>query len=153
MRPLGRDLIGIPLAAGLRHRIDLGDVDDRAGAVTLVLALVENVPLVAGLATDALRLLTPDEDAAIGVVADPELGLDLKILVGILADEISEVLAVQLVGNERAVFHRPIGFADLVPVAHLAAVDERDTAIALAGRRVGILKRGSADQEARREHQ
>ena len=144
MRPLRRDLIGVPFAAGLRHRFNLGDVDDRPGAVARVRPLVEDVDLVAGLGADALRLLAADEDAAIGVVADPELSLDLKILVGILADEIAEVLAVQLVGNERAVLHRPIGFADLGPVAHLGAVKQRYPAITLTGH-AGKLNGDGAD--------
>ena len=151
MRALGSDFIGIPLPRGLRHRIDLGDIDDRTGAVAWVRPLVEDVDLVAGLAADSLRLLATDEDAAVGVVADPELGPDLEILVGILADEISEVLALKLVSQKCAVLHRPVGFADLVPVAHFGAVDQRDPAVALAGRHARILKGGSSDQNAGRE--
>ena len=77
MPALGADLHGAPLAAGLRHRIDLGDIDDRAGAVGRVRALVEDVGLVAGLGADLLRIAA-DEDAAVGVVADPEFGAELR---------------------------------------------------------------------------
>src|SRR5689334_4695636 len=99
MRALRRDLIGIPLAAGLRHRDDLGDIDDRAGAVARVRPLVVNVHLVTGLAADALWLLATDEDAAVGIIADPEFGPDLKILICIFGDEISEILALELVSG------------------------------------------------------
>ena len=56
MRPLRGDLVDVPLAAGLRHRIDLGDIDDRAGAIGRVRPLVEDVDLVAGLGVDNVRL-------------------------------------------------------------------------------------------------
>src|SRR6185436_1727271 len=72
-----------PLAAGLRHRVDLGDIDDGSGAVSRVLALVEDVELVAGLGADLLRIAT-QEQAAVGGIADPELGADDEVLVLLL---------------------------------------------------------------------
>src|ERR1700731_2270348 len=113
MRALRRDFIGVPFAGGFRHRIDLGDVDDGAGSVGWVRPLVENVDLVADLGIDFLRLVAADKDAAIGLFVGPELGPDLEILVGGFGDQVGGILAFyQLVGGERAVFHRPIGFAD-----------------------------------------
>jgi hypothetical protein len=144
MRPLRGDLVGIPLAARLRHRIDLGGIHDRAGAIARVRPLVEDVDLIAGLAVDGLRLLAADEDSAIGLVVDPELGADLEVLVGGLGDEIGEILAVQLVGGQHAVLHRPIGLADLVPVALLAGVDQRDPVVS---ERRARRERGGADHE------
>ena len=122
---LGGDLERVPLAAGLRHRIDLGEIDDRAGAVGRILALVEDVHLVAALGAELLRIGTADEDAAVGVVARPELGVDLEVLVLVLGDQVRRLA---LVGNQRAVLDPPVGFADLIPVAHGLAVDQRDPA-------------------------
>src|SRR5712691_3154541 len=39
-RALGRDLVDVPFAAGLGHRLHLGDVDDRTRAVARIGALV-----------------------------------------------------------------------------------------------------------------
>ena len=54
MRALRRDLIGVPLAAGFWHRIDLAHIDDGAGAVGRVRPLVEDVDLVTNLGIDLL---------------------------------------------------------------------------------------------------
>src|SRR5438093_7734579 len=153
MRTLGRDFVGVPFAARLRHRVDLRHIDDGAGAVGRIGPFVEDVDLVADLGVDLRRLVAANEDAAVGVIIGPELGLDLEILVRLLADEIGGILALgDLVRNQRPVFHRPIGFADLGPVAHLGAVDERHPAIALAGRDAGKLKCGRADQQTGRKY-
>src|SRR5207244_572486 len=105
------------------------------------------------LGVDLRRLVAANEDAAVGVIIGPELGLDLEILVGLLADEIGGILALgDLVCHQRPVLHRPIGFADLGPVAHLGAVDERHPAVALAGRCAGKLDSGGADEQTGREY-
>src|SRR5205814_4551732 len=83
MRALRGDLVGIPFARRFRHRINLGDVDNRAGAVARVRPLVEDIDLVADLGVDLVPDVTADENAAIGLLVSPELRLDLKILVGI----------------------------------------------------------------------
>jgi hypothetical protein len=44
-RPLGGDVIGVPLVGGLEEYRRLGDIDDRPGAVGRVGTLVENVDL------------------------------------------------------------------------------------------------------------
>src|SRR3954452_9497124 len=132
MRALGRDLISVPLARRLRHRIYLADVDDRAGAIGWIRPLVEDIDLVADFGIDGLVGIAADEDAAIGFLVRPELSPDLKVLVGIFANKIGEILAVELVGNEGTVLHRPIGFADLIPLAHFGAVEQRGPALALA---------------------
>src|ERR1700687_2280260 len=64
MWALRRDFVSVPLAGGFRHRIDFGDVDDRAGAVGWVWTLVENIDLVADLCLDLLRVVAEAEDAA-----------------------------------------------------------------------------------------
>jgi len=56
-------------------------IDDGAGAVARVGARVEDVALVAGLGSGLVGVLAADEDAAVGIVADPELGVDLEVLV------------------------------------------------------------------------
>jgi hypothetical protein len=78
---LGRDLHGAPLAPGLGHRVDLGMIDDGAGAVARIGPRVEDVALVAGLGSRFLGVLAADEDAAVGIIADPELGVDLEVFV------------------------------------------------------------------------
>ena len=90
MRALRGDLVGIPFARRFRHRINLGNVDDRTGAIARVRPLVEDVDLIADLGVDLVPDVTADENAAIGLLVGPELRLDLKILVGILADEVGE---------------------------------------------------------------
>src|SRR4051794_34622100 len=151
MRSLRGDLVGVPLAGRLRHRLDFGDVDDRAGAVARIRALVEDVDLVADLGVDLVALIAANEDAAVGFLVGPELGLDLEILVAVLADQIREVLDVELVGGQRTVLHLPVGLADLGPVALLRGVEQRDPAVALPGRGAGELKGGGAKQQAGRE--
>src|SRR5262245_57033775 len=69
---LGRDFVGVPLPPGLGHRVHLDVMDDPAGAVGRVLALVEDIDLVAGPVTDLGRFLAAEEDSAVGVVARPE---------------------------------------------------------------------------------
>src|SRR5687767_614927 len=66
MAALGSDLECVPLAPGLRHWVHLGEIDDRAGAVGRVFALIVDVDLVAGLGADALRIGAANEDAAVG---------------------------------------------------------------------------------------
>src|SRR5262249_59051955 len=109
----------VPLAGGLRHRRHLGDVDDRAGAVARVGALVEDVDLVAGLRADLFRIGAADEDAAVGVGIDPELGADFEIGVGILRDQV----AIALVGLYHAVGECPIGVVYVCPVVEAIAVE------------------------------
>ena len=81
MPSLGGDLVSVPLAAGLGHRDHLDEFDDRAGAVGRILALVEDVRLVAGLVGGLLGIAAAEEDAAVGVVAGPELYVKLEVLV------------------------------------------------------------------------
>ena len=84
---LGRNLHRAPLATGLRHRVDLGMIDDGAGAVARVGARVEDVALVAGFGAGLVGVLATDEDPAVGIVADPELGVDLEVFVFVLRDQ------------------------------------------------------------------
>jgi hypothetical protein len=88
-----------------------------AGAVARVLALVEDVDLVAGPVGDLRGFLAADEDAAVGIVARPELDVYLEVLVFILGDEMRGGLARALVSDDRAVLNPPVGLADLVPFA------------------------------------
>src|SRR3954451_15861387 len=54
MGTLCHDLIHVPFTGGFRHRLDLGNIDNRAGAIRWFGALVENVDLVAGGSGDFL---------------------------------------------------------------------------------------------------
>src|SRR5262245_4156487 len=89
MPAIGGDLERVPLAGGLGHRVDLGEIDDRAGAVARVGALVEDVDLVAAPGADGGGVLASNEDAAVGLLIRPELGVDLEVLVRVLADEVT----------------------------------------------------------------
>jgi hypothetical protein len=62
-------------------------IDDGAGAVARIGPRVVDVALVAGLGARLLGILAADKDAAVGVVADPELGVDLEVLVFVLRDQ------------------------------------------------------------------
>ena len=149
MRTLRGNLVGIPLAAGLGHRVHLGDTDDCAGAIGRVRPLVEDIDLVADLGVGLLRAAAAEEDAAVGIVVGPEFGLDLEILVGGLADEKRGLLALgDLVGAQRTVLHRPVGFADLDPLSHPRAIYKRDPAVGLSQGRAGKLNGIGADQQA-----
>jgi hypothetical protein len=66
-------------------------IDDGAGAVARVGARVEDVALVAGFGAGLVGVLATDEDPAVGIVADPELGVDL-----------SRAVVVTMIGNFRA---------------------------------------------------
>ena len=90
---LGGDFVGVPFAARLGHRVHLDEMDDPAGAVGRVLALVENVHLIAGPVGDGRGILAAKEDAAVGVVARPELDVHLEVLVFSLGDQMRGGLA------------------------------------------------------------
>src|SRR5262245_7822982 len=125
MPAIGGDLERVPLAGGLGHRVDLGEVDDRAGAVARVGALVEDVDLVAGPGADGGGILASNEDAAVGLLVRPELGIDLEVLVRVLRDEVA---ALALVSDDCPVLDAPIGVARGGKVAHRLAVGHRHPA-------------------------
>src|SRR5687768_15591686 len=100
---------------------------DGPGAERRVGALVEDIRLIAALVGNLVGVGTTHIDAAVGVVADPELGPDLKVPVGVLRDQEARFLADSLVGLDDAIYHRPIGAADLVPVFQAPrTVNKRD---------------------------
>src|SRR5476651_1448275 len=137
------DLVGVPLARGLGHRHHGGDIDDRAGAVLGVGTLVEDVDLVADRRVDLRGILAADEDAAVHVLVGPELGVDLEVLVLLLGDEIGRVLALELVGHDRAALDPPVGRADTGEIAHALAVDD--------GGPPGILRHGRSPHQRPKE--
>src|SRR5262249_44801443 len=114
-----------------------GGVDDRTGAVARVRAGVEDVDLVGVLAGDLVGVGAADEDAAVGVVADPELGADLEVAVVILRQQVA--VLPRLVGYQPTVLDAPVGVADRCEVIGVLAVEQRDPAlIGLAG---GLVRR------------
>src|SRR5581483_1838072 len=123
-RALRRNVIGIPLAGRVRHRIDLGDIDDGAGAVARIRPRVPDIDLVAIVGADLVGVGAANEYAAVGIRFDPELGLDLVILVLVLGDE----EAVALVSDDHAVLDPPIGVAGLGKAVEILAVEQRDPA-------------------------
>src|SRR6516164_2251064 len=136
---LGRNLHSAPVATGLGHRVDLGVIDDGAGAVARIGARVVDVALVAGFGAGLFGVFAADEDAAVGIIADPELGIDLEVFVFVLRNQKGGGLWVLLVlGHDRAVLDRKIGVAVALPVIKVLAVEERDPALAGLGlRRTG----------------
>ena len=73
---------------------------------------------------DLLGVLAAQEDAAVGVVARPEFHVDHEVLVRRLADQMGGALAGHFVGDDGAVLDPPVGFADLIPVAEVLAVEQ-----------------------------
>ena len=126
---LGGDFEGVPFAARFGHRVHLDEMDDPAGAVGRVRALVENVHLIAGPVGDCRGILAANEDAAVGIVARPELDVHLEVLVFGLGDQMRGGLARAFVGDDRAVLDPPVGLTDAVPfAADGLAVEQRDPA-------------------------
>src|SRR5438477_403556 len=126
LRALGGDLVGVPLAAGFRHGRDLGHVDDRSGAILRLRTLVVDVHFIAGDRIDLGAIGAAQENAAVRRVIRPELRLDLKVLVGIIREEIS---ALALVGDDGTVLRSPVGVADGAEVTHAGGtIDERGPA-------------------------
>src|SRR5262245_56934333 len=105
LRTLGRDLIGVPFAAGLGHRRYFGEIDDSPGAILLLWALVVDIDLVGTLGVDTFRIGNADENTAVGSGVRPELGPDLKVLVGVLRDEMATLA---FVGHDDPVLNPPV---------------------------------------------
>ena len=78
---LGGDLESVPFASRFRHWIHLGEIDDQASAVRRIRARVEYIDLVAFLGADRFRVLAAHENAAVGFLIRPELGVDHVVLV------------------------------------------------------------------------
>ena len=113
LRTLGRDLIGVPFAAGLGHRSYFGKIDDGPGAILLLWALVVDIHLVGALGADVFGIGNSNENAAVRGGVRPELGPDLEVLVGVLRDQMA---ALAFVGHDGAVLDPPVGIAGPVPV-------------------------------------
>jgi hypothetical protein len=114
----GRDHEGVPLAAGL---IDdgywyRGDIDDGSGAILGVWARVPDVYLIGIGSGDILDVGAADENAAVSIGFRPELGPNLKILVGVLCHQKAVALGGTLVGHDGFTLRSPVGPADTVPV-------------------------------------
>src|SRR5262245_38446503 len=126
LRALGGDLKGVPLVAGLGHRIDLGEIDDRPSAITWVRASIEDVDLIGIGRGDLLRFGAADEDTAVGGGIDPELNPQLKVGVRILRHQKGATLTDLLVGLHDAVRNCPVGVAQVAPIVEALAVEQRD---------------------------
>ena len=89
-----------------------------------------------------LRIGVADENAAVGVVADPELGAELEVLEGLLGDEIGrDGVGVLLIdGDDRAVLDLEGGAAVALPLIEVLAVEQGDPpAAGLAECGAGVL--------------
>src|SRR5262245_26873500 len=105
---IGGDFIGVPLAAGFRHWIDLDIARDRTCAIAWVGALVENICFVARPVGDLLGIEAAEVYAAVGIVAWKELDAHDEILVRIFADQVAGVLARHLVNDDRTILDTPV---------------------------------------------
>src|ERR1035437_3425495 len=85
-RALSRDLIDVPFAARFRHRIDLGDVDYRTGAILLYGPRVPDIHFVGSFAADFFGIGAANEDATVGDVLDPDIGPELEVGIAVLRD-------------------------------------------------------------------
>src|SRR5581483_5615336 len=119
-----RDFIRVPFAAGLRHWTYFHVAGDSAGAVARVLSLIEYVGLVAGPVCNLFWIEATEINPAVCVVAWPEFDADDEVLEGFLADQISGLFSRHLVCNNRAIRNVPVGFADLVPLVEILAVEQ-----------------------------
>ena len=126
LRPPGGDLLRVPAATRPRCRLgDGGDLDDRPGRVGLVGTLVEDVRLVASLVGELPRILAPEVDAAVGVVAGPELGPQVEVAIASRVTRNDESLP-PCRRLDRAIGRGPVGVADAVEVLQAArAIDRR----------------------------
>src|SRR5665213_667555 len=142
-RALRGDLIDVPLAGGLRHRIDLADIDDGAGAVGRIGTGIPDVHLIGRGAADLVGIGAANENAAIGFAVDPEFSPDLVIGIALLRDQ----EAVAPVGDDGAVLDPPIGVPDLVEIVEGLAVEQRyPAAIGLRGGPLYGCESGKAGQ-------
>jgi hypothetical protein len=146
-RALGRDLVDVPFAPGFWHGINLSEVDDRAGAIARLGARVPDVHLIGSSTCHFVGIGAANENAAVGIGIDPELGPDLKIGIRVLRDQ----KAVALVGNDGAVLESPVGVTDLVPVVEVLAVEQRDSACAGLARHLRRVRECSEPNQKQRE--
>src|SRR5207247_10809748 len=146
---VGGDLEGVPLVGGLGHRVDLGEIDNRTGAIARVRTRVEDVHLIAGPGADGRGIFAADEDAAVGFLVRPELGVDHEVLVRGLGDQVA---ALALVGDERAVLDAPIGLSGRGPAVHGLSIEQLNPARAGLARRLRRkLNGGEAGSEQRND--
>jgi hypothetical protein len=71
----------------VRHRIDLGDIDDGAGAVARIGAFIPDIDLIGIDRPDLVGIGAANEDAAVGIGLDPEFRPDLVVGILVLGDE------------------------------------------------------------------
>src|SRR4029450_319709 len=116
---------------------------DRPGAIAWIGTLVENICLVTGAVGDLFRVKAAEINAAVGIVAGEELDAYDEVLVRVLADEVTGVLARHLVDEDGAVLDPPVRFADLIPAVQGFAVEQSNPAGLLAS---GIWYRVVCDQ-------
>ena len=148
MRSAGRNLVGIPLAACFKSHERLCDIDNGAGSVAGVGTLVEDIHLVRIHGGDLLRIFATNKDAAVGIVVDPELGLQFEVAIRALGDE----KTIAFVGLHNAVGQLPIRIADHVEGRETFPIEECRPAgagrlLALSGGLICRLMNESNDQD------
>src|SRR6266705_3542224 len=148
MRSAGRNLVGIPLAACFKSHERLGDFDNGSGSVGGVGTLVEYIHLVRIHGGDLLRIFATNKDAAVGIVVDPELGLQFEVRIRALGDE----KTIAFVGLHNTVDQLPIRIADHVEGSETFPIEEcRPTCggrlFALSGGLISVLMNESNDQD------
>src|SRR5689334_4652917 len=99
---------------------------DGTGGVVLAGALVINVHFVGTGRSDFLRVGNADENAAVRVMAYPELGADMKVAIAVFRQQMAAALAA-FVSHDAAVFRSPVGVTNAREVIKpRLAIDQRD---------------------------
>ena len=112
----------VPAPAGMRQgQRDWRDVDDCAGSVGRIGPPVEDVDLIGIVGGNRGTVLAAQENAAIGVFADPEFGAQVEIPVALPRHEKADPATV---GGDQAMFHAPIGVAKGCPAGQGPAVEQ-----------------------------
>lgn len=119
--PLAQNLERVPLTSGLDRRRRLGDVDDCACAVGGIGPLIEHVELITGPGVRLLFFGKADEDTAVGVVGDVQLGAQFEIAELVLPYKVTAALFCL----RDAVGERDWRVADLRPSIEALAVKDR----------------------------
>ena len=104
-----------------RHRRHFGNIDNGAGAIRGIGTCIPDIDFVTGVCADLVRLLAANENAAVGLIVDPDLSPDFHILVGGLCHQVAGNLSAQKVCLQHALLNSPVGISHQRPLIEVAA--------------------------------
>ena len=118
--------VNIPFTTGLGPGLsDWRDVDDAAGAVGRIGALIKDICFVAISVIDCGWVLAAHEDAAVGIIAGPEFYAQREIAITFPGDQKRSTITRR--GLNGAHLCRPVGVPENGKIIHPAsAIYERD---------------------------